>query len=499
MTSAPPGKRAVTLAVLSAGVVAYTIGQSLLGPVLPTLQAALHTSQTNVTWVLSCYLLSASVFTPIFGRLADAYGKKQMLVTGLIMLTLGSVLAAWASSLPTMIVARMIQGAGGGVLPISFGIVRDEYPAARVAGAVGIIAALSALGSGLGIVLAGPVVEHLGYHWLFWMPVAVTAVTALGAQLLVPRSPVTGQTKVNWLAALLLSGWLIALLLAVTQAPVWGWLTPRVLVLFAVAAAAAAWWVVLEARSQYPLIDMRMMRLRGVWTNNVVAFTLGTIMFVSFYFVPVFVQTPRSTGYGFGVSVTESGLMVLPQTMSIFVMGALCGRLTKRFGAKPLLVAAPLFCVCGFLLLTFSHEFTWEIYVATGIVGIGIGIAFSTSSSLMVSAVPMHQTGTALGMNANIRSIGGAVGSAVMASVIVAGSSPTRAPLESGFTHGFLMLAGAAVLCVAAAALVPGDHAPGRHSAARMVPIGLETTVTVAVDESLAQQTKLSDRQAAVD
>jgi EmrB/QacA subfamily drug resistance transporter len=453
-------------------VTAYTIGQSLLAPVLPTLESELHTSEADVTWVLTCYLLSAAVCTPIFGRLGDARGKKRMLVAALSVLTVGSFMAALATSLPAMLAARAVQGAGGGVLPLSFGIVRDEVPPAEVPGTIGVISALSGVGSGLGIVLAGPIVEHLGYHWLFWMPAVVTAAAALGAWLLVPESPVTSPSKINWAAALLLSCWLVALLLAVSQAPQWGWLAPRVLGLIALAAVGAVVWTRAEARSPHPLIDMAVMRLRSVWTNNAVAFGLGVIMYVSFSFVPIFVQTPPSADYGLGVSVTQAGLMVLPQTMSVFVMASLAAPLARRFGAKTLLVSAPLFAVAAFTLLAFAHQHAWQIYLATGVLGIGVGLAFSTSSSLLAAAVPARHTGAALGMNANIRVVGGAIGSAAMTSVILVGAAPGKPPLESGWSHGFEMLATVSALCVVAAALVPAANRP---SSRLLLPARLRT------------------------
>src|SRR5450432_465628 len=150
-----------TFIVLATAVGGYALLQSLVIPVLPTIQAGLHTSQNAVTWVLTAYLLSASIFTPIMGRLGDMRGKERMLVVAMVALTVGSVLAAVAGSMTVMIVARVIQGVGGGVLPLSFGIIRDEFPKQKVAGAVGVIAALAAAGAGLGIVLAGPVVEAL--------------------------------------------------------------------------------------------------------------------------------------------------------------------------------------------------------------------------------------------------------------------------------------------------------------------------------------------------
>ena len=153
------GKRAhyqVTFAVLAMGVAAFALLQSLVIPVLTTVQHQLHTTQSTVTWVLTAYLLSASVMTPILGRVGDMIGKERVFVATLVALAVGSLLAAVAPSIGVMIVARVIQGVAGGMIPLAFGIIRDEFPADKVPGAIGALASLTAVGGGLGIVLAGP-------------------------------------------------------------------------------------------------------------------------------------------------------------------------------------------------------------------------------------------------------------------------------------------------------------------------------------------------------
>jgi MFS family permease len=254
----------VTFAVLVIGAMAYTMLQTLVVPALPTIQHDYHTSQDTVTWVLTAYRLSASVFTPILGRIGDMVGKERLLVATLAALAAGSVLAGLAHSIIVLIVARVIQGVGGAVLPLSFGIIRDEFPRAKVAGAVGVIAAVLAFGAGLALVLAGPIVEHLGVHWLFWIPLMIAGVGMVMAYFFVPESPIRTPGGVSWLAAILLSGWLVALLVGVSEAPVWGWGSARVLGLFALAAVAGVAWVMVELRARSPLIDMRMMRAPAV-------------------------------------------------------------------------------------------------------------------------------------------------------------------------------------------------------------------------------------------
>src|ERR1700722_246071 len=324
----------VTFAVLLLGTVAYALLQSLVLPVLPPLQHSLHTSQSTVTWVLTAYLLSASIATPILGRLGDMAGKERMLVITLSALALGSVLAGLSNSIGLLIVARSIQGIGGAVLPLAFGIIRDEFPSIKVAGAVGIVAAMAAVGGGAGIVLAGPIVDHLDFHWLFWIPLIICVIAVICARIFVPESPVRTPGHISWLSAILLSGWLIALLVAVSEAPSWGWGSVRVLGLVAVAAVLVFAWITAELRSRSPLVDMKMMRSRAVWTNNLVAFLFGVGMYSVMGFLPEFLQPPTAAGYGFGASIIQSGLYLLPLAVTMFVFGLLSGKIAARVGSK---------------------------------------------------------------------------------------------------------------------------------------------------------------------
>jgi EmrB/QacA subfamily drug resistance transporter len=458
---AESGSRAhyqVTFAVLALGIGAFALLQSLVIPVLTTVQHELHTTQGTVTWVLTAYLLSASIMTPILGRVGDMMGKKRVFVAALVALTVGSLLAALASSIGVMIVARVIQGVGGGMLPVAFGIIRDEFPAEKVAGAVGVLAALTAVGAGLGIVLAGPIVDALDYHWLFWLPLILTVVAAVSAVLFVPESPVRSPWRISWLPALLLSGWLVALLIALSEAPDWGWGSGRVLGLLAGAVVLGAGWVLAELRAATPLIDMQMMRRTAVWTNNLVALLIGLGMYATFAFLPEFVQTPAAAGYGFGASITRSGLMLLPASITMFIVGMFAGRLARRLGGKVLVIAGCLTGSAAMAILAFAHAQEGEIYLSTALMGIGFGLAFSAMSALVVAAVPPSQTGVASGMNANIRTIGGSIGSAVMASIVTSQVAPSGLPKQAGYTIGFAVMTAGLVLAALAGWLIPSQR-----------------------------------------
>ena len=299
----------VTLAVLSMSGIAYAVLSSAVLPALPTLQHDLHTSESGVAWLLTGYLLSASVGTAILGRLGDMYGKERVLIWTLVILGAGTLLAALSHTLTLLIVARVIQGVAGGIFPLSFGIVRDEFPREQVAGSIGLLSAILGIGAGFGIVAGGIIVEHLAWQWLFWMPLVIIVGATFATWRFVPESPVRVPGRVNWTAAALMSVGISAVLIAISEATTWGWGSARTLGLLAAGLGVCAIWIAVEVRSRVPLIDMTMMRIRGVWTTNLTAFLLGAGMYSSFIVFPQFAQLPTSTGFGFGASVTLTVFM----------------------------------------------------------------------------------------------------------------------------------------------------------------------------------------------
>lgn len=447
----------ITLAVLALGGLAYALLQSLVAPALPEIQQSLHASESGVTWVLTSYLLSASVATPLLGRLGDIHGKERVLIGVLVALAIGTVISGLATTLPVMIAGRVVQGAGGGIFPLAFGIIRDEFPRERVAGGIGLISAILGIGAGAGIVLAGVIVDNLSYHWLFWFPLVAIVVAIVATAMFVPESPIKAPARISWGAAALLSAGLAAVLLAVSEAATWGWASGRTLGLIAAGLVVLALWVRVEFASSEPLVDMRIMRLRGVWTTNLAGFLLGFGMYGSFILLPQLVEQPESTGYGFGASVTAAGLFMLPSTLAMLLVGPMAGKLERRFGSKPPLVAGVVFAMASFILLAVAHGASVDIYAASALLGIGIGLAFAAMANLIVVAVPADQTGVATGVNTVMRTIGGALGSQIIASILTANVIVASGlPAEHGFTIAFWLAAGVLAVGVLASLAIPG-------------------------------------------
>lgn len=445
----------VTFAVLAVAVGSFALVQSMTIPVIAQIEAHFGTNQSTATWVLTAYLLSASVATPIIGRIGDAIGKERMLVAALAALSIGSFVAAVAPTIEVMIAARVIQGIGGGVLPLAFGIIRDEFPEHRIAGAVSLVSSLMAVGMGVGIVIAGPILVGLGYAWLFWLPCIVTALAMLATIVFVPESPVRKPGRISILPAVLLSSWLVCLLLAISRGPEIGWVSPIVLSLVALSALLAVGWVFSELRAKVPVVDMKMMRLRAVWTTNLVALLVGMGMYAAFGFIPQFNQTPVYVGYGFGATVTQSGLMMLPSAIATFITGVLAAPIAIRFGPKRVVICGAVVAALGMFMQALVHEEIWQLLVANAAIGFGVGLAFACLATLIVAAVPADSTGVATGMNANIRTLGGALGSAVMGSIVTSHVLPRGLPSEQGYTIGFAVLGGAFLLAAIAALAIP--------------------------------------------
>jgi MFS family permease len=308
-----------------------------------------------------------------------------------------------------------------------------------------------------------------------------TIAAALAALVFIPESPVRSPGRISWLPAILLSGWLVALLVALSEGPAWGWGSTRVIGLLAAGVVICAAWIHSEVRASTPLIDMVMMRQPAVWTNNLVALLLGLGMYATFAFLPQFLQTPSAAGYGFGVSITKSGLILLPSTVTMFITGQFAGRLTAWLGGKALVVSGCLTGGVSMGILAFAHRHVWEILVSNALMGIGFGLVFSAMSALIVAAVPPSQTGVASGMNANIRTIGGSVGSAAMASIVTSQLMASGRPEESGYTTGFAVMTAALILAAGAGLLIPAARRRGASVEAVVVSSGTGTPAGTGV------------------
>jgi EmrB/QacA subfamily drug resistance transporter len=454
------------LAVLLLAGTAFALSQTLVIPALPQIAADVNASPTAASWILTGFLLSASIATPIVGKLGDVYGKGRVLTAVLVLFSIGGAVNALASSVEVMIAGRVIQGVAGGVFPLAFGIIRDTFPPAKVAGGLAIVSAIFGIGGGIGLPLSGVIVDNLDISWLFWISL-VALPAAFASYKLIPSSPPARRMRIDWLGAALLSVALAALLLGVTNANEWGWESAPTIGLLAGGIAMVVVWVQVEARRREPLIELRVLRSRAVAATNLTAMLVGFAMFGSFLMIPQFAQAPDATGYGFGYTATAAGLLIAPTALAQLIAGPVAGRIGSRIGFRLTLAIGAGLATTSFAVLAFEHTHPWEFVVAGILLGAGISFAFASMANLIVGAVPQHEVGIATGINTIMRTVGGAFGAAVSTAILAADTiGSTHVPAEGAYTAAFAMAIGVGLLAVGAALLIPREVARSSHSAA---------------------------------
>lgn len=458
--SAAKPSSARVLPALILAMLAYSVIQTAVVPILPSLALELKVSGSNITWLMTANLLSAAVLTPLLGRFGDLRGRKPMLLISLGGLVLGSGLAVATHSFSLLIIARVLQGAGGGVLPLAISIVRDELPREKVTGGVAAISASMGVGSGLGLVATGLLLEHWDYKSIFWMGLVAALLAIALVVVRVPKDPVTDKNGgADPLGAITLAGWLSALLIAVSRGNEWGWTSTKTLGLFAVAAVVALIWGIIEVKVKHPLVDMKMMARPAVAFTNISGLLIGFGMYGSFLVISNFTQTPEKLAhYGFTASVLHAGVLLLPSAAGSMIAAPVGAMLIGRSGPRLPLVLGGLFGAVSMAYLALRHSAEGDIYFAAGLFGLGVGLAYAAMPAFINGAVPAEQSGIANGMNAVLRTVGGAIGTAVLGAVLtgdtmkfppqIAAMIKVQLPTLDAYKHAYWITA---VICLIAA------------------------------------------------
>jgi EmrB/QacA subfamily drug resistance transporter len=454
----------VTLAILTMAGTAFALQQTMVFPALPVFQREFDTTPAWTTWVLTGFLLTASVATPLLGKLGDQHGKERMLVIALSVFLAGTLGGALAWNIWSLIAFRAVAGAGGAVFPLAFGIIRDEFPPEKMKVGIGLLSAVFGIGGGFGIVFSGLIVDHLSWRWLFVAGAVPVASAILLVHRYVPESPVKAPSRVDVPGAVLLSAGLIAGLVALTEGEHWGWLSARTLGLGALGLVLLGAWVLAELRVPEPMVDMRMLTRRTVALTNATTLIAGFAMFSAFILVPVFVQTASSNGYGFGATATMAGLYLLPSSVAMLFAGPLAGILGRVYGSKwPLAIGMALVCVAATAMAAY-HDEPWELVVAMLALGTGVAFSFAAMAALITESVRPTETGIATGMNTVMRTVGGVVGGQVGAALLTAYTlGATDVPAEKAFSIAFGLSAGAAAVACGVSLFIGAPVAERRH------------------------------------
>nr|WP_221220419.1 MFS transporter [Mycolicibacterium sp. BK634] len=433
---------ALTVAVLQTGVV----------PVLGVISRQLHASPVEVSWAVTANLLAAAATTPLIGRLADLYSKKRVLLAVLAVVLAGSLLAALTSSLPLLILARVLQGASYALYPIGVSIMREELPADRLMRAMAVLSGSLGFGGGMGLVVTGLLMRgDAGYHRVFWLTTGFTVLVIIAVVVVLPTRPRSTDGTVDWAGAAGLALGLSAALLAITQGNGWGWGSPRTIGCVGTGAAVLGIWWWWERRCREPLVSTAMLSRRPILLTNLATVLVGTGLYFAFLGLTDFVEASPDSGYGFGATVLGASVMfLLPGALAGFLTAVISGRYIDRYGARAVLLVGAATGIVGFVLLAVWHDQPWQVIAAGVLANAYISLAYGALPALVVREVDADETGVATSMNAIARTIGSAIAAAIVA-VLLGRSQHGHTP-ESSFTIIFALgaiTAGAAMVLIA--------------------------------------------------
>ena len=415
----------------------------------------------RVNWIMTAFMLASCATAAAVGRLGDVFGRKRVLTAMLTIATLGSLLSAFAPSLVWVIVGRALQGATMAILPLAYGIVRQSVDETRTTRAVALMGSVYVLGTGVGMLLGGAIVDRWGWHGIFFLSATVSVLALILVILFVPQSKKSPVTEPFDLLGLVL------LTYATTSILLWlSWFglslkSIQQVALPASGLVAAGVFVWQELRHPAPFVDLRLFSDRSILFPNFCIFVvaLGPLMY-PLITVPL-LQQPGWTGTGFGLTATAVGVVNMANILTCSVAGVICGQQAARYGTRLVLLVIAFLQVLGWLAAAAGHS---SLLVLIGLVTFVLAptafLMFAMMPRLIMEVVPEQRTSEATGLTQSIRSLGQA-GSAQLIGYILASSTVTRAsitgtfPSNNAYTLAFVALVVCSVLALLALLATP--------------------------------------------
>lgn len=451
----PTGPGRILFALAFAGLSASFM-QTVLIPIQGRLPELLDAPLSITSWAITVTQLVSAVWMPIAGRLADMFGKRRVLLAMLVLLILGSVLAGLAGNIWVLLIARCLQGAGFGVVVTGISLLRDVMPPERLASSVGVVSATLGVGGALGMPLAAVVAEQFDWRALFWVAALISALAMAGVLAFVPASDVRTGGRVDWIGMLGLIVGTTAVLLLIANGATWN--NPGlVLAILAGALLVFLLWGRHELRVHQPLVDLRVNARRSVMMTNLTGITMGFALFTPQVAFPQMLTLPTEFG-GFALPLLGASLVVMPLGLSMLLVSPLAGRLERVWQTKYIVALGALLMGVGYIVIVLAPPVLWIFPAAAVIIGAGTGLGYAAMPALIMSSVPVSETGSANGVNALARSLGTALAAAIVGGILAA-SSVTKggitAPVLESFDAVFLIAIGASLACATLAALIP--------------------------------------------
>lgn len=444
------------IAVLSLGALDFGLEQSLILPALPSLADHYDASLVGVSWLATGFLVTGTVAVPLLGRLGDLYGRRLLLLVALGAFAAGSLVCALTDSIELAIAGRCVQGLGVAFSPLALGLARDTLPAGMLPRAVGAVVGAASVGSTLGFLLSGVLVDNISPASIFWLLFVLAAVLVVGVLTLVPEVPARTHVSLDLAGAATLALGLFTLLLAISKGNDWDWTSGVILALLAAAACSLTLFVLLERRVAQPLVDLALVVRKPFANANVCAFAFGYAFFIAVFVVPQIAAAPAATGYGQGLSTTEIGLLLVPTGIGGMLGAWLGGRAVDSVGPRALVALGSLGGVGAYVSLMLEHNSWLGLSIPTAVLGFSAGLILTGIYPVVLRSSGTDKTGVAVAIAFVMRNTAVSLGVAAAFAIIDGAGLVGGFPADGGFTRAFGMGAAGAAVGFVASAFMPG-------------------------------------------
>ena len=433
---------------------------SMISVAIPHFIVSFHSDLVTVSWVVTAFILVGAGSAAIGGRLGDMYGRKRVLIALLLISAIGSILSLVVGTLPAVIAGRALQGTSAAVIPLLIGIARELFPAKKVATATAIITAVGTLSAGLGILVAGLLLDLGDWRYMFLASSILAVISVILSVFIVPRSTsVTTGVTFDWVGAILFVPSVAAIIFGFSSARA-GW-SPVVLGSIIIGAVVLAFWVWWEWRAESPIVNIRYLSNRKVLLTLATVGVLGLGAFSAFSIAtPLLLLSPAALPIGLGTTATTYGIIGLGSSIVAFALAPVAGRIAARYGARTVAIIGTIIVVAVALALAVPalNKSLPVVAVAVFLTGIASMALISAVANLMVEAVPAANTSEFIGFASVVRNTCIALGTIIVSALLSSSVVPkTALPMSSAWVSAMIWVAVTAAIGLLFALLIRKD------------------------------------------
>ncbi len=401
--------RIVALMAFAGTLIIYV--ETIIVPAIPVFITFFNTTYSNVSWILTAYLITGTVAAGIFGKLGDVFGKRKVFLILSFVYAVSVSLGGFATTLDELIAIRVVQGIGFGMYPLAYAIINDVVPKSKLALAQGLMSATFAVGAGIALVIGAYITETFNWEWSFHTIAPVAFILFILSYFYLKDAAAPVKAKIDIAGVGIMASALVSLIFALSEGNQYGWMSPLIIFLFVFSAVAFYSFVIYELHTNDAFIDMHLLKSRNILIANFVGLFTMAGMYFLFFTVPTLLQDPAPSG--FGKSIFESGLIMLPATILAMLFAPLAARVTDARGPTTSILTGLIISVVAFLLLLIHRGSVMDIIEAATILGSGFSFVLVGIINLLLISTPKSKAGEATGLNTVFRELGMTVAPAI--------------------------------------------------------------------------------------